>query len=429
MILRKMLRGGGLAFLTLAIGLASTIGPTVQNTNAAELTFGTNNHISAQGQADTNLSDARFIAQYVDQSGKVYAWGRNTSNELQTGDTSDSRSLPYPMHLPSKAGKVKKVVRVGKDTRILDVNGNLWIVAASGTLNNGSAEKDGSSIEASNVADVKGDMPEGNYSGRAVWLNTDGTLTVKGLAHPTYSLPNGIRITDYAHVDLTSDTVKISAIGDDGKLYRFDNSPTASEVSGTSEPVIFKRIGARRGYNDAYQGFYELIRALDSQGRLWQWIDPAKGTAGTPELVDTEQTRFKNLSDSGAAAIDTDGNPWSLEYDDSNKTKLTKLPLPNGDTAEEISGDDTSLLMVLDTQNRVWTRGLNAYYSLGDGTNIPRYEWGRVKSTVDFGSDGNSCVAQMPTTGAPVGLSAMGLAALLMGLAAVGIGVVRRAGR
>lgn len=38
-------------------------------------------------------------------------------------------------------------------------------------------------------------------------------------------------------------------------------------------------------------------------------------------------------------------------------------------------------------------------------------------------------MVQMPTTGAPVGLSAVGLTALLIGLAAVGIDVVRRAGR
>ena len=386
----------------------------------------------------------------IDQQGKAFSWGSNTAAGLGTGDTLDSMVRYYPQPLITNNGvKAAKVITGSleqgfatsscgsNETFVLDDKQQLWGPGSKGST---------TTLLASNVKDVKVEY------GISL-LKADGSVNV-GCYTPTSSnnwsasLTSGEKIiSTTAPFHLTNDDgtsvwfgslMVISETGDVWQLTRNHKAVKLPVPTG----VRFVKIGMA-SIGAVLTDFDKvLFRALDSTGRLWQWKegDRYSETLPVPSLMNTGSTRFVNLSDSGVAAIDTNGAPWVFGIHDSNADKfmmssgtIKKMPLPNGSKAVEIAGIQESNLIALDDQHRVWTRGYNYTYQLGDGTAVDRDSWGLVRSAGNFNNhenpDSGTTIACAPTTGiAPDGLTRYGLLAvslLLVGLL-VSAGLRRR---
>ena len=381
---------------------------------------------------------------YKDKNQQFWQWGKKPGYQA---DPTTIRYYPYPLSVFAYSGKPVRV--------IFDQNsysgypsftqGQNWVLNDDGTVYQYSpTDSANPSMVAtySNVAYIKGitapfELPYGESSGSVLSvLHIDGTITVDDVSvDDKYSLPGGRKIVAFtAPFALENQRNGVFAIANGGSIWQLKPNTTPTSFMDPPAGVKFMDIGA--GYSRDFDAAnnHTLFHALDSQGQIWGWDWQDIGTRWvmtTPKLMNTDQTRFTKISDDRMSAIDSDGNPWLMST--SNAMQMTKESLPDGNTATQIATTARATsFAVIDSKGRIWTRGTNASYQLGDGTATDCDSWGLVAQNQfnNGGTDtGGTTIACAPTTGvAPDGLTRYGLLSvslLLVGLL-VSAGLRRR---
>ena len=386
--------------------------------------------VQTNGNPDLTGGDGySFI--YKDKNQQFWQWGKKPGYQA---DPTTIRYYPYPLSVFAYSGKPVRVIfdQNSYSGSPSFTQGQNWVLNDDGTVYPYSPANANPSmvVTYSNVAYSKGitapfALPYGASSGSVLSvLHIDGTITVGDVGvDDKYSLPGGRKIVAFtAPFALENQRNGVFAIANGGSIWQLKPNTAPTSFMDPPAGVKFMDIGA--GYSNSGNGttYHTLFHALDSQGQIWGWEWQKLGggtswTMSTPQLIDTGQTRFMKISDDGMSAIDSDGNPWLMSTKDA--MQMTKEALPDGNTATQIATTARATsFAVIDSKGRIWTRGTNASYQLGDGTATDRDSWGLVAQNQfnNGGTDnGGTTIACAPTTGvAPTGLTTVVLAALSM---------------
>lgn len=437
----KHAAGGGSRFTALLTAITLTSILTITPNTAMAVDVQTNGNPDLMGG-----SASSFI--YRDKNHKFWQWG---STGRSTAAPISARYYPYPLPLPSDY--------IGTPTRIVfdyynapgsnSISGTDLVLTNQGNLYEYIGPNSSMGLHSldTNVRYFKGstsmyDDTNGLLTNTAfITLHQDGSVSIFHNQQKTnITLPGGRQIIaatapfqgiavhnsmNYAFVVANGGSIWLAS--PDGTVSTFMNPPTG---------IKFMDIGVGDGiYVNGAPAQY--FHALDSQGRLWGWssVISSQWTMGTPKLLNTGDIRFMKISDDGMTAIDSEGNPWLMSEKDVMST--VKAALPDGTTATQIAttslvGATSLSVAVLDAKGRIWTRGDNSSFQLGDGTATDRDSWGLVAQNQfnNGGTDtGGTTISCAPTTGvAPDGLTRYGLLAaslLLVGLL-VSAGLRRR---
>ena len=262
---------------------------------------------------------------FIDNEGKVYTWGRNYSGQLGNGTNENSN---VPICISDLSGNVlngKNIVEISSDgmTMIaLDNEGNVytWGSNYQGKLGNGTNEE-------SNVPICISDIEENALNGKNI-------------------------------VKVQSAYDIMIAIDNHGKVYTWGDNYSGKLGNGTggewgdysNEPICISAIeGNALNEKDIVEVQIDgnTIIALDSEGKVYTWGNNSDGQLGN-----------------GKSGYDTDSNePICISDIEENALNSVKI--------EKISYNNyfKDIITAIDNNGKVYTWGNNEYGQLGNGTN------------------------------------------------------------
>lgn len=290
----------------------------------------------------------------LDNTGRVWAWGRNNTGQLGDG-TTNTRISPVEVDLSALGGSPVTSIATGMDFSLaVDVTGRLW---------------------------SWGD----NWYGQI----GDGTTTTRYTpVEVDLSALAGARVTSVAagvrHTVALDTTGRLWAWGENNLGELGDGSGVFKRL--TPGPVDMSALGGHKVDAISVGEFFAL--ALDDTGRLWAWGDNRDGMLGdgsttnrpTPVPVDLSALWGKKVVSMSAGsnyalALDESGQLWAWggnywgQLGDGSRynTHLTPVAvdltaLGGAEVVNMVAGDSHSL--ALDDQGRLW--GWGEAYWLGD---------------------------------------------------------------
>lgn len=282
----------------------------------------------------------------LDNGGKVWAWGRNNNGQLGIGSTDDSA-------IPVQIADLDRVVSIaaGKEHSLaLDGNGKVWAWGSDGyrQLGQGSDRQKDSKVpvQVVNLFGVVAIAADDCYSAA---LKDDGTVWDWGLVHPgNFTSPN----------------------------WRF----VPGQVPGLTGACAIA-VGPNHGV------------ALKKDGTVWAWGDNGYGQLGTNDYVkETSLNRglanqVNGLTEVKAVAVGNyygvalkeDGSVWAWGHnkygqlgDGTNYNRLTPVEVSGLTQVAGISAGGYHTLGVKE-DGSLWAWGCNENGQLGDGTSTSRY--------------------------------------------------------
>ncbi|PWG66784.1 hypothetical protein DF196_02455 [Bifidobacterium callitrichidarum] len=294
----------------------------------------------------------------------------------------------------SATGKNPKYIQLATYLKVplgLKADGSVWRISnTSETKLNGSYSYQEiiPAIDGLYGLDSNGDI-------RLIYNGLGGSLGLNTAVVSGHKFTNFARI-DVSNNDAANETVTWAAIADDG-VYTWGDPHSASLLGDGSTA---KRTQPKLVLSGSFKQVVLSIdggAALDSNGEVYSWGSSNSGGA-TPVKVNisTKVVKLNALAVSKKgtngglerlAAVDDQGHAyrWGYTYKYSNPRKM-----------------DTDLFVTDINLNRQWI----------------------IAS--DRTSQSANVIAQMPTTGAPIGVSPIGLYALGLGLIGVSILLIRR---
>jgi alpha-tubulin suppressor-like RCC1 family protein len=268
----------------------------------------------------------------IKTDGTLWTWGYNVSGQLGTNDTAN-RSTPVTTFA---GGTNWKQVSAGgqEHTAAIKTDGTLWVWGRDG---NGALGTNGGGDKYTPVTTFAGGTNWKQVSGgvnHTAAIKTDGTLWVWGgnnfqplginggfSATPVTTFAGG---TNWKQV--TANWFHTAAIKTDGTLWTWgrnytgelgtnDNTQRLTPVTTFAGGTNWKQVGS--GYGS--------VRAIKTDGTLWNWGQGAFGNLGinggssqTPVTTFAGGTNWKQFSSVllslSCAAIKTDGTLWTWGY-------------------------------------------------------------------------------------------------------------------
>ena len=322
-----------------------------------KITLPTNSYFTLRRKF-TKVGTARYFASAIDESGRLWCWGRNYQNMF--GTLFDGVGVQY-----------KNPVCLNDNYRFNELSKNK-IIDVSQT------------DQAIYVLDEKGQVWNWGYSGLAYNVeNNSNFLPVcinKIEGNPLYGKQVKFITTDYGNV---------SVIDTEGKLYITNSLTCINDTYQELASVEFTKISM-------YGSTYVVI---DSENRLWAWGSNSSGclATGTTENVDTplcisnlESSPLKNVkvvdasyNGGGTLILDENGKVWGCGsgYFGTGKyeTITTPICISNietnpiyGKTIVNVNNIPNGRGYVLvDSENNIWTCGETSNNGLGYDTFIP----------------------------------------------------------
>ncbi|MBQ8379459.1 MAG: hypothetical protein IJX34_01430 [Clostridia bacterium] len=303
-----------------------------------KLTLGKNAYMDIPNFVKISAGYNHSVA--IDEEGKVWSWGSNSSLQLGTGYENYSKRISSNTPVcvggyNNKIGNVKIVDIVAgyAHTLALDSDGNLW---AWGYNENGE------------IGITKEQLGESSYQCDPICITT--------LDIPDNSL-YGKRIkkiaTNYEHS---------AVIDNEGKLYTFGYNYYGQLGNGfdtyNSSNLKYNKSQCLNNINTNLSNveFVEVSTgtnhtiALDSEGKIWTWGNNQYGQLGFDYDIGNSSSRVNTPT---CISEDTSSNLYGIKI-------------------KQVSAGD-SHSMAIDKDGRVWTWGYNYYKQLGDGTEVSTY--------------------------------------------------------
>jgi alpha-tubulin suppressor-like RCC1 family protein len=364
----------------------------------------------------------------VDSAGNVWAWGSNTYGQL--GYTASPTSVPGKATFPG--GTVITAVAAGQyHSLALDQAGKVWAWGSNSSGQLGDGTTTGTS-----TPEKLGTFPTGTViiaiaAGYAHSLAVDNTGQVWAwgdnlhgqLGNPAATQPQKTPIAVTSTTGLTgavsvgaggmsNSSFAVTATGrvwswGDNTYGQLGNGTTTSPQ--TSPAQVLDLTGAL-----AVQGDYYHSVALLNDGTSWAWGSNLYGEVGDNSTAQRlSPVEVQNLGAAtgvtagpqySMAFLQTDGSVWSWGYnafgelgDGTTTNRQLPVPIagPTGVVALAAGGDAA---VAVTSNGTVWTWGFNQYGDVGDGTTTPRL------SPVQISGPGFSWKAGTPLFNTPPGL-------------------------
>ena len=255
---------------------------------------------------------------FIDDKGKVYTWGDNRTGELGNG-TNEGSNVPICISdIPDNALNGKNIVEMqsGSTMIALDNEGKVYTWGRNnyGQLGNGTNEGSNKPIC---ISDIK-----------------DNALNGKNI------------------VEVKSDSYTMIALDNEGKVYTWGYNKYGQLGNGTNrdsnEPTCISDIEGNELKEKnivEVQSDSSTMIALDNEGKVYTWGDNSYGQLG---------------------------NGTGGEYGDYSNVPICISDIPNnalnGKNIVEVQSN-SSTMIVLDKEGKVYTWGYNKYGQLGNGTN------------------------------------------------------------
>lgn len=328
----------------------------------------------------------------IDNNGKVWAWGSNTSGELGDGSNTQRNS---PTAVSGLTGITVTAIIAGQGHSIaLKSTGSLlsWGNNGFGQLGKGSSGNSNIPVAVSSLTNVVS-IGAGNLHSMAV--KSDGTAWVWGANHSGQSGTGGTTSLSPLQLPGVSGAVGMSGGIAHSLLFLADGTVWGSGQNSYGQIGDGTRIGRTSfvrvpDVNGATQvaagGYFSLSQV--NNGTLWAWGDNYTGQLGnaqksnrlTPTIAVLEPMQKISVSNSHALSVDMNGSVWAwggnqygqLGTGSQNVERLVPA-LVSGITTTVLdvaAGEGHS--MALTSDHKVWTWGFNYYGQLGDNTLVSR---------------------------------------------------------
>jgi alpha-tubulin suppressor-like RCC1 family protein len=262
---------------------------------------------------------------YIDGSGRLYGWGRNTSGQMGDGGVVQASS-------PRLVGNGYVSVAKGQAHVVaLKSDGTVWAWGAGGSIGDGT------------------------------WLDRASPVLV-GSGYSAVAAGGWHSL----------------ALKADGTLWAWGNNWRGQLGIGTTDTAI-SPVQVGSGYK-AVAGGDSFTIAVKSDGTLWAWGQNESSQLGDGSTTDRLSpvqigSGYSSASAGGGfgVAIKTDGTLWAWGQnncgqfgDGSNTSRSTPVQIGSGYSAVSAGGCHT---MAIKTDGSLWASGSNGSGQLGDGTN------------------------------------------------------------
>jgi alpha-tubulin suppressor-like RCC1 family protein len=315
------------------------------------------------------------------EDGSVRAWGRGDNYMLGQGATVADRSYPGRVAFPSGAGRITKVIPTyDKSVLAIDENGKLW----GWGLNDLGELGTGDTVSQYVPYEITGNASNSLYGKTVVdaWTGTDNT------AEPSWHV-----LTSDGNIHSCGDNdVGQLGMGDTNTRYNYSEVPVISNITDFAA-------GAQNAKH---------CLALNDSGVVYAWGYNAQGQLGlgntTQMNIPMQITYFSSnlitVRDVGAEynaswAIDTDNNlyTWGIN----NYGQLGNGTTTNGTSPSLVmtnvskcfmQGGNLTSTFVIKTDGSVWSTGYGAYGSLGNDAantgNLSSFAECKIGGTASF---------------------------------------------
>lgn len=363
-----------------------------------------------------SVSGGYESAYALDDSGHVWAWGYNGDDELGNGATVNS-TVPVLVQFPSSLGAytISSIYVSPNATTAyaLDDHGRLWVWGDNSSFEYGNGTSANSAVPvlagspsnlgSSVIISVTGDSSEEyalDSQGR-LWTWGENWFTSYG--NPTYirqpeQIFNGAGSSTIASVSSSSDSFGGYAIDKLGRLWAWGQNTAGSLGNGTkinSAVPVLVEFPASLNTDSIVSavGSDDSAYAIDSEGRLWAWGSNSFGQLGNGTTVDStvpELVKFpaslgastivKVVYDGANAlayAIDSQGRLWvwgATGGSNGSIPGLMQFPASLGTSAIlNVLFNSNYSDFALDDSGQIWAWGGsgNDTGQFGNGSKVP----------------------------------------------------------
>lgn len=309
-----------------------------------------------------SIAASRFHTVALDNDGNVWNWGYGFYGQL--GDGKDALSginihsyVPKKVFFNNQNLKFQAIAAGDDHTVALDVDGNIW-----GWGRNNAGQLADDSFLNNKTSPIKLDLKDTKFKAIAcgmyhtIAIDIDGNIWSWGWNY-SGQLGDGTFLKTYPYGRSTP------------KKITLENDIKFQTIAGGTSHTL----------------------ALDVEGNIWSWGSNSSGELGDgttkesaiPKKINFENgTKFKAIEagDGSSVALDVDGNIWvwgnNSHYQLSSEDSKTIL-IPKKLTFDEnikFKAIATKELhtAAIDTNDNVWTWGINWTGALGDGTKTDR---------------------------------------------------------
>ena len=356
----------------------------------------------------------------LDQGGRLWAWGNNSSGQLGLGDTAN-RDKPTLVPLADLSGvsSLDTVIAGSSHTLALDQQGRLWAWGHNGSGQLGLGDTTHRYrptlvllADLSGVNSFEAVIAGGNFTlaldqqGK-LWAWGNNAFGQLGLGDTTNrDRPTLVPLVDLSGVSSFDAVIAGNnytlAFDQQGRLWAWglnsDGRLGLGDVTERHVPTLvpLADLSGVNSFEAVIAGASHTL-ALDQQGRLWAWGFNGSGQLGLGDTVNRDRPTLVPLADlSGASsfdvvaagnnhtlAFDQQGRLWAWGHNTSGQLGLGDATLRNIPTLVPITGLDgvisfdaviagNNYTLALDQQGRLWAWGHNAFGQLGLGDSAGR---------------------------------------------------------
>lgn len=358
-----------------------------------------------------NVSAASFHCLAIDIAGNLWAWGDNINEGLLGDGSGLSQTNPVKINV---GVKYKSISAAYEHSLAVDESGNIWAWGRnqSGQIGINSFPTKSSFVkikpdikfQAVSTGQHDFSFAIDNSGYLWAWGNNNGGSDIYG--NISTFLGNGNSISQRLPIQIKSDTKfqtvscgadHTLAIDESGNLWAWGDNSYGQIGDGSNVrkkiPVLIKS-GTKFESVSAGNAF---SLAIDESGNLWAW-GYNDGQLGDGTSIDKNTpiqlmngVKFKTISTANhSLAIDELDNLWTWGYnnygelgDGTTAEKTTPIKI-NSTTKFKTISAGTYYSMAIDQSGNLWVCGANNVGQLGDGTTTNRLNFTQIKAGTKF---------------------------------------------